>query len=227
MKKTLLVAFAAILATTIAISPARATVLAPGGSVTAPDASFGPVVYPSTYTVVASSVNQVGTPGGGSSITATLTTEVLRETGGTLDFLYQVENTTAAGGDDLHRVTTIHFKGWTTDVQFATTSPGYSFVAPGTTMMTSADRSANGATIGWQISPEGSAAGVEPGKWSNILIIKTNATSFTTGSTFAIDGGNVSFNSFQPGPEPSSMAIAGLGALGLIGYGIRRRRMGA
>jgi MYXO-CTERM domain-containing protein len=27
-----------------------------------------------------------------------------------------------------------------------------------------------------------------------------------------------------PTPEPSSMAIAGLGALGLIGYGIRRRR---
>lgn len=27
-------------------------------------------------------------------------------------------------------------------------------------------------------------------------------------------------------PEPSSMAIAGLGALGLVGYGIRRRRIG-
>ncbi len=44
----------------------------------------------------------------------------------------------------------------------------------------------------------------------------------TTLSAFVSSiGGNASAN---PVPEPSSMAIAGLGALGLIGYGLRRRK---
>ncbi len=39
------------------------------------------------------------------------------------------------------------------------------------------------------------------------------------------DSVTLSFNtSVTPVPEPSSMAIAGLGALGLIGYGLRRRK---
>jgi len=38
------------------------------------------------------------------------------------------------------------------------------------------------------------------------------------------DGSDVTTTSATPVPEPSTMAIAGLGALGLIGYGIRRRK---
>jgi LPXTG-motif cell wall-anchored protein len=30
-----------------------------------------------------------------------------------------------------------------------------------------------------------------------------------------------------PIPEPSTMTIAGIGALGLIGYGLRRKALGA
>jgi len=47
--------------------------------------------------------------------------------------------------------------------------------------------------------------------------------------TFAAGGGTASAStdsttSFAAVPEPSSMAIAGLGALGMIGYGLRRRK---
>jgi hypothetical protein len=39
------------------------------------------------------------------------------------------------------------------------------------------------------------------------------------------DGGSDSYiNNPNPIPEPSTMAIAGLGALGFVGYGLRRRR---
>ncbi len=46
--------------------------------------------------------------------------------------------------------------------------------------------------------------------------------------TFGSGGGNFSADlSNQVVPEPSTLAIAGLGALGMIGYGIRRRRKSA
>jgi len=50
------------------------------------------------------------------------------------------------------------------------------------------------------------------------LTMSSNATDVTSFSVMDQNFSQV------PSPEPSSMAIAGLGALGLIGYGIRRRR---
>jgi hypothetical protein len=77
--------------------------------------------------------------------------------------------------------------------------------------------------------------------------VAITATSFSTGSTGLIASlgptfsitelvkvtlsahGSVSLGSFtslsQTAPEPSTMALAGLGALGLIGYGVRRRKV--
>jgi len=95
--------------------------------------------------------------------------------------------------------------------------------------MYSADVSSDGSTVGWTLTP-GTTGGLAAGQESYVLIVKTNATLWTSGSTFAIDGGILQFNSFAPAavPEPSTMAIAGLGALGMIGYGLRRRKaMGA
>jgi len=78
--------------------------------------------------------------------------------------------------------------------------------------------------IGWNFptGPGKLAAGMS----SALLILSTHFTTYESGlvgthdTNVAVDD----LNSFQPTPEPSSMAIAGLGALGLIGYGIRRRR---
>jgi hypothetical protein len=45
--------------------------------------------------------------------------------------------------------------------------------------------------------------------------------------TLGANGGEINFSSnttLTPTPEPSTMAIAGLGALGMIGYGLRHRK---
>jgi len=227
MKQCMMIALAAILATAVTVSPAHAIPLAPGGAVTAPNAAFGPVAYPAGGTVLASVTNEV--PFSAVGVTGTLTTEAIRNAGGSVDFLYQF---TAAAGNlsAIHRITATDFTGYSTDVRFGT-GPA-PFVAPTALFMAGADRSAvTGDAIGWQIAPAGSAGGVSAGQKSYVLIVKTNATSFKAGSTFAIDGGVISFSSYAPSgptitavPEPSTMAIAGLGALGFIGYGLRRRK---
>jgi MYXO-CTERM domain-containing protein len=57
---------------------------------------------------------------------------------------------------------------------------------------------------------------------------RTGDYSLTTVANIELTaGGHVNFSAHVNAlgvPEPSSMAIAGLGALGLIGYGLRRRR---
>jgi len=216
-----MIALAAILVTAVAAAPARATVLGPGGTVTAPNPTFGPIAY-SGGTVLVSVANEA--PVVFSGIDGTLTTEVIRESGGTLDFLYQIvaasSNTT-----NIQRVTATSFGGFSTDVQWGTAGTPFSTPTMAGTVA-SADRSLDGTTVGWSFTSAGVAAGQE----SYVLIIKTNATSYTTGSTFAIDGGIMSFNSYAPSgtvasvPEPSTLAVAGIGALGLIGYGLRRRK---
>ncbi len=51
-----------------------------------------------------------------------------------------------------------------------------------------------------------------------------SAQQYTT-EIFAIDGSNEqNLASWAPVPEPSTMAIAALGTLGLVGYGLRRKR---
>jgi hypothetical protein len=59
------------------------------------------------------------------------------------------------------------------------------------------------------------------------LFTRTGNYSLTTVANIRLTaGGHVNFSAHENAivPEPSTMAIAGLGALGLIGYGLRRRR---
>jgi hypothetical protein len=227
MKKGVLIVCLAILATALAVSPAHATVLAPGGGVTAPDAGFGSIAY-SGGTVVASYINEEPTFAAG--ISGTLTTEVIKEAGGSYDFLFQI-TVASTKTTDIHRLTATDFAGptpgyYTTNVQFGTAGAPFSAVtAP---VMYGADRSTDGSTIGWTFSA-GTSGGIAANGESYVMIVRTNATSYTAGSTFAIDGGMMQFKSFAPSgvtiqqvPEPSTMALAGLGAMGMIGYGLRR-----
>jgi len=93
----------------------------------------------------------------------------------------------------------------------------------------------NGTTV---TGTPGTGPGSQPYSWngaspplgnSNELLITTSGT-FSESQLVQItlkagDEVNLTFNtSAVPVPEPSSMAIAGLGALGLIGYGLRRRK---
>jgi len=61
-----------------------------------------------------------------------------------------------------------------------------------------------------------------PLTWSGSMDAHFTAVGSPPGSFSSTLIGTASI--FNTAPEPSSMAIAGLGALGLIGYGIRRRR---
>lgn len=63
-------------------------------------------------------------------------------------------------------------------------------------------------------------------------VTKTNSGTYTLSQTLVLTGINVGATGFNfgatsavnPGPEPSSMVLAGLGALGLVGYRLRRRK---
>jgi hypothetical protein len=63
-------------------------------------------------------------------------------------------------------------------------------------------------------------------------ILAANTGTYTLSQTVVLTGINVGASGFNFGgtsdvtatPEPSTMALAGLGALGLIGYGVRRRK---
>jgi len=61
-------------------------------------------------------------------------------------------------------------------------------------------------------------------------LLFTNSSTFSIGQALDItlaagDSVTLTINTtVKAVPEPSSMAIAGLGALGMIGYGLRRRK---
>ncbi len=139
-----------------------------------------------------------------------------------LDFVYQVTNE-AGSTDGIGRVTAFNFTGFDVDAGFSPTAPGSgggSFVdgtdAPGLVDRLTAD------TVGFQFASSPTAP-IAPGDTSNILIIETNATSYTTGIASAIDGGVASFNAYEPTvvPEPSLGLALGLGMVALVGFRFR------
>jgi hypothetical protein len=226
MKK--IVFMAAVVGFAVLSPKAEAYVLSPGGSVSA--ATMGDNAVPSG-TVIDSITNEVGSPGQGSTVSANLTTVVIKEAGGTLDFVYQVQNTTAAGGDWIHRATMVSFTGWSTNVWYSSKNTGYSSYfsnADSTSTIAGADRSNSGQTVGFTLETTTNGtpdvnSGIAPGAYSFILVIKTDATAYRGGSSFVIDGGVTSFTSFAPAPEPSSIVLAGMGVVFLGGFFWRRK----
>lgn len=214
-------------------SVAFADPLAPGTVIPGP----GPLAGP-PGTLLASST-QTLSPMPGGNFTATLTTAVYRNAGGTLDFYYQLSNSSScpsppSGGtcDPLTRLTAFEFDGFTTDV-FARSDDfdgGGPFVV-GTQTSTTADRSLNGNVVGFNFGDGVGAppsSRLEPGETSFTFVIRTNAVDFTTGGASAIDGGSVNFNAFQPTviPEPTTMLLLGTGLAGVAAK-LRRRRKSA
>jgi hypothetical protein len=138
-----------------------------------------------------------------------------------LDFLYKVSNTSpVVGGDIIEDVTASSFA-----VLSATT-----IHVGGSGSGTAPDEvhwSSNGSVVQWSFVTSGP---IDPGGASQTLIIKTSAPNYIPGSFSVQDGGTVNLGGYQPTlqgtavPEPSSLAIAGIGMLGMIGYGLRRRK---
>jgi hypothetical protein len=192
-------------------SPARATFLGPGSVVT-PDAQGNPLSDP-TATVLTSTT---GAFDGAGIIQGTYNESVVRESSGTLDFVYQFTNSPLSL-TSIERVTMYHFTGFTTDVGFVNGS--------GTQPPTSATSSPAGAVVGFGFL---AADAVPAGGTSDLLIIRTNATQYDNTGTFTFQGGGATtVPGFAPSsvvvPEPSALALTGLGGFVMVVVAARRR----
>jgi hypothetical protein len=149
--------------------------------------------------------------------------------------------------DAINRMTTVNYAGYTTNVGWTTqdidgdggsgsgaTAVNFVQNASGMQAPNSADQSTGtDGTIGFSFPNATAGATVAPGETSRILVIRTNATNYTTGITSIFSDSvfpyppavtTASTNSFAPTaiPEPGTYVLMGAGllALGLV----RRKR---
>ena len=136
---------------------------------------------------------------------------VYKNASGTLDFYYQVTNNTTStncGGrfqptcDPISRVTMFNFSGFLTQLDIRTDALSVfaaSFFAPLAADTNGSGYTVNGSadTVGYQFNPPFFAA-IQPGQTSSIMVISTDAASFTDGMVALIDGGITTVSSFQP-----------------------------
>ena len=204
---------------------AQATLV--GTVATAPGVTVVPGLVPTGTapgTLVASLtspfVSTLGTTAG------TIVSAVYRESGGTLDFYYQVTNNTTAPNcgtagkpmcDPISRETDTNFMAFMTSLGFRTDGASLGASDPfvnGTVPPVTGDRNSVGDVVGFSFNPPDSAK-IQPGQISDVLVISTNATNFTAGNASVIDGGVTTVTSFEPAsavPEPASFLFVG-GAL--------------
>lgn len=192
----------------------RATVLPPGSTVV-PDAQSNPLTDP-TFTVLATTNGTYNAQFQGSTLdSGTYTVSVVREASGTLDFVYKFTADPSSQSGILG-LTVYNFGGVTTDVGYVADPSGD---APD-----SATRLASGSVISFAYS---GANAVTAGDSSDLLIIRTNARDFAPG-LFSLQGGATdTVAAYQPVavPEPSALALSGIGGLALIGFARRRRAL--
>ncbi len=188
--------------------------LGPGGSVVP-----GTVANPLTetgFTTEASTSGTFSTP----VESGTYSAYVVRTNTGTLDFVYQFSNN-ASSKAQVERISAFNFAGYTTNVGYVAGTDAGTGGAPDT-----ADRTTDGKVVGFNFL----ATGVTPGSTSDIVVIATNATTWTSGTYTFQDGGATTVTAYSPGvvaatPEPSSLASAGIGGLMLFGVYRARRRL--
>jgi hypothetical protein len=237
MRRTTFTALAALVGLLIA-APAHATALPPGGSV-APGVIANPLTAPGN-TILASIINGTGTATGanGQVMSVMYSAWVVRvgtggaalDTGGPqapgqLDFVYQFTNTSPSltgtpPGTIVNSTSHASFGGFGVGVDYTVTGAGQSAPNAGTRSVSP------GSAVNFLFNAVG---GVPPGGMSTLETIETNAVNFTTGNYTFQDGVTVQVAAFQPAPspppvpEPSTMALATLGTLGLVGYALRRK----
>ena len=239
MRRTVFASLAALVALSIA-SQARADILAPGVgfnqdvSATYDTFSIGGAGTYDPLTYVASTSGSLAPPSSGhQKFFGTFSEWVYTNSAGGLTYIYQI-NLNSSTTTSMDRITTSNFTApIITDVGVLTgagPASGPTPVAGGVSPTDASDvidrsgiLSDGGATIGWNF--KGASGPITKGLSSVLLVVGTNSPTFAGGGTLSgIDGSSTSNNVLQPGPEPSSMVLAGLGVLGLVGYGLRRRK---
>ncbi len=222
MKK---IAFLAAAVALLAMSTAaQAQNLPPGASlVPVPPGLETGTFVPGTDITLSGSLN---------TLSATVQESVYKETNGALDFVYQVTNSSAPGGDILERLTVSSYAGVSVNVEQSPTTAGSSF-AVGSVPALTADRSASGAVVGFNFIPPLPSGNIPPGSTSYTLIVQTNATTLAPGQVSAINANTVTITGFLApnpagpllgAPEPASLVLFGGLALGMGGAGLRRWR---
>jgi len=127
----------------------------------------------------------------------TVVSAVYLNPSGTLDFYYQLNNSSASA-TSLARAVMSSFSGFNTAVAYRTDGASVSPIfVNGTSVPVSADRSA-ADVVGFSFVPLPPGTKIPPNTSSVVLVISRSATSFTSGNLSVIDGGSQTVASFRP-----------------------------
>jgi hypothetical protein len=217
MKK--LMAHAVALVGVLALaSSASAVPLTPGSTVYFPSGTTAPSPW-GTLTPVAGMVSPYASGPVANPFSGTLHSLVYMEAGGTLDFFYQVSAN--EGAHPIDRISVTGFKGFTTDMYYATDVSILPTAAAGTLgsvpfeKFTRLEDDVIGANF---------LNGLSGGHTTYWLVVRTNATSYEGTTAYIQDGAQATAQTFCPAPLPSSMVLFATGAVGFVGGIVRRFR---
>jgi len=209
--KNLLAVGVAVLGLMAASSPAMASGLPPGASLVVPDSS------PELGTALGSAITHTFS----GTLSGSIVEQVFTESGGKLDFDYQISIT----GGQLGRLTVTNYAGVdlsSSGLGVSQTTTVVSPFSPPTSGAgaTNADRSVDGDTVGFNWAPKLTSPAT-----TDILIIRTSLTSDGPNIMNIIDGTVFQFSGLGPSPEPATLALLAGMVPGLGGLVYWRRRV--
>ena len=231
INKSIKVALASAVMTVIAAGASFAAgPLTPGGAAVMPDlTTIGPGA--TLITSVTESQTSLANNYRATGYSAVYQESTLANPLGGLTFVFQIANaastpSTPTFNENLDRSVVFGFLGFTSNAFYSTQAGG---LGAGTLVPGGAFQTVSGGD-GFRFEATATPDGVgllKPGMTSDLLIIRTNATNYTTSVMGISDASTVNVASFAPTaavPEPASVIPFALGGLGLLGLIARKTR---